>query len=337
MLEDEPATVVYIVVWDFAQDLMDRFRASFPQPNVHVMDKKEICQHLGVQLDKADKAGTLSNICRRLQEEEVKTGLPTVLAVDEMDPRDNDDTSNPSYDYRAFTNCGVPTIICISPTASVYGSSPPSVQSPRCLHRLDLHRVYRCTQAILRWITFVMAEMEAASGYTFPRSFSLPQVQAGHEVVGSLPECLLLPKCSCTSYCSTPLTCHLQPHGGTVMAVVSRLLVEGVQPGDLVILPGSYWQETECGAWLEAEVAARPQMAGVKVKTAAQFRGCEAPCLVWCGSEAGGELWESVTRVTSRLLVIAMDVRSSVNEFTPAVEKSCREGWASRAEEQGTV
>ena len=159
MLEDEPATVVYILVWQYSPDLMDRFRASFPQHNVHVMDSKKICQELGVQLDKADKAGTLSNICRRLQEEEVKTGLATVLAMDEMEPMDNDDFMNPSYDYRALNNCGVPTIICISPTTNAVGSSPPSVQGPSCLHRLDLHRVYRCTQAILRWITYVMAEI----------------------------------------------------------------------------------------------------------------------------------------------------------------------------------
>ena len=336
MLEDDPSTIVFIIVWNPSTDLKVRFRASFPQPNVHVMGRREICQHLGVQLDEADKAGTLSNICRRLQEEEVKTGLPTVLAVDEMDPQDNDDFfKNPSYDYRAFNNCGVPTIICISPTTFADGSSAPSVQSPLCLHRLDLHRVYRCTQAILRWITFVMAEMDAG-GYTHPRSFSLPQVQAGHEVVGSLPECLVLPNCSCTSYCRTPLTCLLQPHGVTLMAAVSRLLVEGVQPGDLVILQDSVLQKTECVAWLEAEVAARPQMAGVKVKTRDQFRGCEAPCLVWMGADTG-RLWESVTRVTSRLLVIAMESSSSLDVFAPAVEKSCREGWASRAEEQGTV
>ena len=45
----------------------------FPQPNVHVMDRQEICQDLGVKLNEGDKAGTLSNICRKLQEEEVRT------------------------------------------------------------------------------------------------------------------------------------------------------------------------------------------------------------------------------------------------------------------------
>ena len=132
-----------------------------------------------------------------------------------------------------------------------------------------------------------------------------------------------------------PLSCLLQPHVVTVMAVVTRLLVEGVQPGDLVILIGTVDQRSECQAECQAEVAARPQMAGVKVKTGDQFRGCEAPCLVWIGIEAG-RLWESVTRVTSRLLVIAMgDSRRRV--FVPTVEKSCREDRASRAVEQGTV
>ena len=78
-------------------------------------------------------------------------------------------------------------------------------------------------------------------------------------------------------------------------------------------------------------------MTGVKVKTGGEFKGCEAPCLVWIGTEYGsGRLWESVTRVTSRLVVITMGDRSS-RVFIPVVEKSCREGWARRAGEQGTV
>ena len=63
-------------------------------------------------------------------------------------------------------------------------------------------------------------------------------------------------------------------------------------------------------------MVARPQMAGVKVKTGGEFKGCEAPCLVWIGTEYGsGRLWESVTRVTSRLLVITMGDRSSREVF----------------------
>ena len=149
------------------------------------------------------------------------------------------------------------------------------------------------------------------------------------------PAGLVLPTCPCIINCCTPLSCLLQPHVVTVMAVVTRLLVEGVQPGDLVILIGTVDQRSECQAECQAEVAARPQMAGVKVKTGEELRGCEAPCLVWIGIEAG-RLWETVTRVTSRLLVIAMDDIISCG-FIPAVKKSCREGWASRAEEQGTV
>ena len=241
ILGGEPATVIYIVVWKPSLDLKARFRASFPQPNVHVMDRQEICQDLGVKLNEGDKAGTLSNICRRLQEEEVKTGVARVLAVDEMEPRVNDDHWNPSYDYRALDTKGVATIIAISPVTFASGSHSPSVQGPSCLHRLDLHRVYRCTQAILRWTTHVMAEMEAICGYSHPspRTFSLPQIQPGHEVVGSLTEFLVLPACSSTSYYLTPLSSLLQPYGLKVMAVVTRLLEEGVKPGDLVIIIGT--------------------------------------------------------------------------------------------------
>ena len=109
-----------------------------------------------------------------------------------------------------------------------------------------------------------------------------------------------------------------------------------MQPAELVILFGKCGQEKKCKAWLKAEVAARPQMTGVQVKDRDEFRGCEAPCLVWIGNESG-RLWETVTRVTSRLLVITMDDSSGRDKFTSAVEKSCREGRASRAVEQGTV
>ena len=300
---------------------MDRFKTTFASlPGVRVRSREEMCTEFGLQYDPADKdedrVGALSSVYQALEVEQQTTGLVHWLVVDELSPA----TSDSESDWRGLKTGAVNTVLCIKPT-SYEGSS--TVLPPTSLTILQFSRVYRCTQAILAWVSYVTLEMEKDGDYN--TSFPLAQACPGHEVPGQLPETLVLPRCSCYPYCTTPLSCLLEPHWVSVESLLTRLVQEGVQQGDLVLIFDPDSQSQECMAWIQAKLAGHPLLAGLRLRTGAQYRGCEAGVLVWLGgADYYGSLLDNCTRVTSRLVVVTQsDSDDSGNYFTDICNKAC--------------
>ena len=299
------------------------------------MSREEACRHFGVQDYKRNRAQTLSELCRRMEEEERRSGLPHCLLVDELPPLTGDWKS--SCDWSGADTRGLRLVLAAQPTANTTSSGTPV--PPPGLTLLTLERVFRCTQRILLLLTHILQHLQS-SNTTFGRpSFPLAAAGPGHEIPGDLPELLLLPRCSCTyTYCNTPLQCLYSPHWPTLLAVLTRLHEEGVGMQDTVLMlhPGD--QEAECRAWVEGEVAGQPHLRGLRVKTAPEFRGSEAEVVVWCGRGAFTNITalDTCTRATSRLLLISQH-HGGIDSFHRALESALQAGLATPAREQATL
>ena len=243
------------------------------------MSREEACQHFGVQDNRGNKDQTLSELCRRMEEER-RSGLPHCLLVDELPPLTG--VRGHSSDWSGADTRGLRLVLATQPTGYTSTSSVTPVPPPG-LTLLTLERVFRCTQRILLLLTHILQQLQSSNTTFGKPSFPLAAAGPGHEIPGDLPELLLLPRCSCT-VCTTPLQCLYSPHWPTLLAVLTRLHEEGVGMQDTVLMlhPGD--QEAECRAWVEGEVAGQPHLRGLRVKTAPEFRGSEAEVVVWCGT-----------------------------------------------------
>ena len=163
-----------------------------------------MCREFGILYDPADKnedrVALLSSEYQALELQQQTTGLVHWLVVDELTPA----TGTSESDWRGLKTGTINTVLCLQPT-SYNGSS--TVLPPTSLTILQFSRVYRCTQAILAWVSYVTLELEKIGEYN--TSFPLAQACPGHEVPGQLPETLVLPQCSCTSYSCTSLVSRL--------------------------------------------------------------------------------------------------------------------------------
>ena len=299
------------------------------------MSREEACQHFGVQDNEKNRAQTLSELCRRMEEEERRSGLPHCLLVDELPPLTGDTFS--SSDWSGADTRGLRLVLAAQPTTNTTTSSSVTPVPPPGLTLLTLERVFRCTQRILLLLTHILQQLESSSTPYGKPSFPLADAGPGHEIPGDLPELLLLPRCSCTS-CFTPLRCLYSPHWPTLLAVLTRLHEEGVGMQDTVLMLNPVDQEAKCRAWVEGEVAGQPHLRGLRVKTAPEFRGSEAEVVVWC---SGGSLnttttLDTCTRATSRLLLICQPY-SDGGSFHRALESALQAGLATPAREQATL
>ena len=113
--------------------------------------------------------------------------------------------------------------------------------------------------------------------------------EAGHEVRGEVPECLLLPTCTCTGYCDTPEQHLLEAHAATILALVRRLQ----ETAGVTIMVETAVEKEKCKAWIVKRVGQ------VKVTTVEEFRGMEADTLLWIRDSGQlAFLLDACTRVT---------------------------------------
>ena len=97
----------------------------------------------------------------------------------------------------------VKTVISMQP-ARKSSIEPKGIEPPVNMRTIELTRVYRCTQAIGRFLSFALIQWTGFDRYL---CFDLKIVKPGHEILGVIPECL------CLRICDRP--------GGEVNDVVS--------------------------------------------------------------------------------------------------------------------
>ena len=160
ILADSPTTQAYLVCWQESQDLLDRFRTTFAHnPNVRIMSRADVCLHFGVKDDEDNRDKALSALCRRMKEEERRTGLPHCLLVDELPPQTGDWQS--SCDWRQVDTRSLRLVLSIQPTA--FSSSSLTPVPTHGLTMLTLERVFRCNHRIL--LTHTLQHLAASCRY----------------------------------------------------------------------------------------------------------------------------------------------------------------------------
>ena len=105
---------------------------------------------------------------------------------------------------------GVNLTIALQPTVYPVGDSnayeTPAdssvLDSPPGMTTLLLSRYYRHSHAIAAFAKTAIECWESKSSKT--RRLIVGHGQPGHEVLGEVPECLLLPPCDCINFCANP-------------------------------------------------------------------------------------------------------------------------------------
>jgi len=257
----------------------------------------------------------LSKICQILS----TTSEYTYLFADEVPVGDNFSKLN-----RHAVNCS------IALQTFYTHDSPAVIDPPSDMSAVHLQRIYRYTQEIARFVEGAMKVLEAGGPYKRMCGRSEP----GHEVRGEVPECLLLPPCPCPlvsmppSSCCAPEKHILEDRSSTISALLRRLK----KTAGTTILFDVNWGFSKLGHdnfFKECKKKISDLDKEVKVVSVEEFRGCEAEVLLWIGDSLSQSLLESLTRVTGKLVLVALPPRVDNNYAMAGImEEACREGWA---------
>ena len=172
------------------------------QISIQVMEGEAACQKLGLQYEWRTPVPCLSSICQ-------------VLATYSEDYHLFADEVEAWGDFTQLDRHGVNCSVALAPSTK---DKDAVIDPPADMASVSLRRVYRYTQEIAGFVEGAMKEWEA-------RSHKVIAVggEAGHEVRGEVPECLLLPPCTCTDSCEDPEQHLLEAHAATILALVRRL------------------------------------------------------------------------------------------------------------------
>jgi hypothetical protein len=313
-----------VIIWEKSDKLVERFQARFPAADV--MDGEAACQKFGVTMDKEEPTSSLSEICAAMTA--AHPGAPLHLLVDEFPCRG---------DLSKLQTHGVITALAVQPATSSPSSTAPVVAAPAGMELLELLRQYRYNLATGAFLARVVKGWEAASSSRHLSTVPGREVP-GHQLCGDLPECVILPECSCSTYCCMDPAQHLlRDQWAALQALLARLVREGVAHR-LTIIVDTWNKAAECQQWLQTELAGRPELSGLQVVTVDQFRGLEAEILLWIGDGDFSTMLDSCSRVTGRLLLVPLAVTGDdTYNMQSALTAACREGRARWAPEQQMV
>ena len=152
---------------------------------------------------------------------------------------------------------------------------------PENLKELQLKRIYRCTQKISRFYKVIVRYLQKFSFtyYTSNINRSSISYKPGHEIVGELPELLLLPQCNCFGNCKLPLEHLLIANKVVIFALFKRLKLK-IKNDKLTVIVHMNLESKKCVHWLKEELKKESIINYVIVKTLEECRGLEYPALV---------------------------------------------------------
>jgi hypothetical protein len=322
-IENSTLTVIF---WQKSYQLKKRFNDRFVTADV--MDGEEACQKFGVTMDLDDPTSSLSKICAGLAA--AHPDQPPHLLVDEFPCKG---------DLSKLQTHGVITALAVQPATYTGSSLAPVVAAPAGMRLLVLNRVFRYTHCIGAFLAAAVQEWEEAS-YGRHLSTVLGLEAPGHQLHGEIPECLLLPMCSCSNVCYDPAQHLLQDQWTVLQALLDRLVREGVADR-VTLMVDTRQKAAECQQWLQRKLAGQPELANQPVVTVEQFRGLEADILLWIGDSARTTMLDSCTRVTGRLLLVSLSVTGGPGTIPgtmlPTMKAACEKGRARWAPEQKMV
>ena len=121
--------------------------------------------------------------------------------------------------------------------------------------------------------------------YTSNINRSSISYKPGHEIIGDLPELLLLPQCNCFAYCKLPLEHLLIANKPAIFALLKRLQLKmkGVK---LTLIVDIYSESKKCADWMKKQLKKESIICNVMVKTLEECRGLEFPALVTISNDS---------------------------------------------------
>ena len=158
---------------------------------------------------------------------------------------------------------------------------------PEHLKELQLTRIYRCTQKISRFYQLMVRHLKKFSFtyYTSNINRSSISCKPGHEILGELPELLILPQCKCFTYCKLPLEHLLIANKTSIFALLKRLQLKMIDV-KITVIVDIYTESKKCAKWLKEQLEKEKIISNFIVKTVKECRGQEFPALVTISNDS---------------------------------------------------
>ena len=152
------------------------------------------------------------------------------------------------------------------------------IQLPTNISELKLHRVYRCSQDILKFHEGIAKRINKSPlAYSKLNSSSLAPT-TGHEIYGNKPEVFFLPSCRCFYPCSKPVSHLMVKHWTKILQVLNS--AKKCAGKKITIVIATAKKDIKCVQWIKQELEKQNFVDDFDVKTIDQCRGNEYGTLV---------------------------------------------------------